>query len=449
MQRRDLSMGLIASVAGAAVLPHVAQAQTCSSSGYAQTAAELALGVSPTNCAYPPGYVDRYGTNTSPGVTDMSTAFSTAFQVAGKTYALGSPATTYPGACSVRWGATGLYLLANPVNCTGIRGVVAYDETSGNGSSSPQGITIGHSHHGFDLSGSTELSFYNLTATTAGGIVAQTLFFMARNSSGSGAGLHRFCNIRTPTTATFTNVFYSYGSEENIYLNCEIYNAQPGSTCFNHNCTNTSGYSSSFITIATGSQSNSVHRHSGGGYFNLGNSGSGNEVVFQLEGCANFTYRDGLWYCPNGLAYVRVVGTGIASAFLTFDSIRGEPGSTHPSYGVDVVSTGTTGVNAHVFWAFNNVYSDSGAELLNFASTAEIQNLTMRACGGTSGKLLSVYNMSHSVVEHGTALVTGQAGGTVQSNFFVGSRSDITLGGSDITNLFADTGAGRFGVTGD
>jgi len=448
MQRRDLSVALLASVAGGAALPKITQAQTCGSTGYAQTPAEQALNVVPTNCAYPPGYVDRYGTNTSPGVTDMSAAFSTAFRVAGKTYVSGSPAATFPGACSVRWGATGPYFLANTVNCSEIRGVVAYDETSGNASSTPQGITIGHSHHGFDLSGSTELSFNNLTVTTASGFVPQTLFFMARDSSGAGAGEHRFNNIRTSNFATFSNVFYSYGSEENIYLNCEILNAQAGSTCFNHNCTNTSGYSSAFITIASGSQSNSVHRHIGGSYFNFGNSGSGNEVVFQLEGCANFSFRDGLWHCPNGLAYVRVVGT-VPSIFLTFDSIRGEPTSAQPVYGVDVVATGTTGVNSNVFWTFNNVYSNSSGELLNFAASTEVQNLTMRASGGVSGKLLSVYNMSHSIVEQGSSLVTGLAGGTIQSNYFVGSRSAITLNGSDVTNLFADTALGRFGVTGD
>lgn len=152
MQRRDLSRALVASVAGAAILPRPASAQTCSSPCYTQTAAELALNITPTNLAYPPGYVDRYGTNTSPGVTDMSTAFSIAFQVAGKSYAIGSPSTTFPGSCSVRWGATGIYFLSHPVNCAKIRGVVAYDETGGNASSVPQGITIGHTGHGFDLS---------------------------------------------------------------------------------------------------------------------------------------------------------------------------------------------------------------------------------------------------------------------------------------------------------
>ena len=424
MQRRDLSRALFASATGAALLSPLAQAQTTNPPYYAITPAEAALAatippiVSIVNYSYPPGYVDRYETNVTPGTTDMSAAFSSAFAVAGY---VGNP-TTAPktSGCSVRWGATGQYYLGSPVNCTQIRGVVAHDETSGNASSIPPGVIIGHAGHGFDLSGSTELVFNNVSATSAPGMVPKTLFFMARNTAGSGAGIHRFNNVRTASNCTFSNVFYSYGSEENIYSNCEIYNSQGGSTCFNHTTTNTSAYSSTFMSIASGNQSNSVHRHVGGSYVNLGNSGSVNEVVFQLEGCANFTFRDGMWDCPNGLAYVRVVGVGVgrASVFLTFDSIRGEPGGgAHPTYGVDVVSSGTTGSNSHVFWTFNNVYSDSSGELLNFASGAEIQNLTLRACGAQSGKLLAIYNMSQSIVENGTSLVTGQAGATVQSNF--------------------------------
>ena len=38
-----------------------------------QTAAELAAGVTPTNYEYEPGNVLRYGTNTTPGTTDMTT----------------------------------------------------------------------------------------------------------------------------------------------------------------------------------------------------------------------------------------------------------------------------------------------------------------------------------------------------------------------------------------
>ena len=48
-----------------------------------RTAAELAAGVMPTNYAYPPGHLYRYGTNTTPGTTDMTTALQNWGKVGG------------------------------------------------------------------------------------------------------------------------------------------------------------------------------------------------------------------------------------------------------------------------------------------------------------------------------------------------------------------------------
>jgi hypothetical protein len=48
---------------------------------YPQTAAELAAGVTPVNFFWPVGYVDRYGTNTTPGTTNMTTAITNAIAV--------------------------------------------------------------------------------------------------------------------------------------------------------------------------------------------------------------------------------------------------------------------------------------------------------------------------------------------------------------------------------
>jgi len=48
---------------------------------YPQTTAEIAISVTPTNYQYPSGHVYRYGTNTTPGTTDMTTAINTAANV--------------------------------------------------------------------------------------------------------------------------------------------------------------------------------------------------------------------------------------------------------------------------------------------------------------------------------------------------------------------------------
>lgn len=54
---------------------------------YPQTAEEAAASVTPTNLAYPPGHILRYGANTVPGTTDMTAAFNNALLSNGRVYA--------------------------------------------------------------------------------------------------------------------------------------------------------------------------------------------------------------------------------------------------------------------------------------------------------------------------------------------------------------------------
>lgn len=101
MRRRDISKALFATAAGSTAVVRPAEAQSCTAPCYAQTAAEIAASVTPVNYAYPPGHVLRYGTNTSPGTTDMWQAFQNALTCAGfGNYEVYAPA--------------GLYLLIGP-----------------------------------------------------------------------------------------------------------------------------------------------------------------------------------------------------------------------------------------------------------------------------------------------------------------------------------------------
>lgn len=63
-----------------------------------QTAAESSAGVTPTNYSYPPGVVDRYGTNTVPGTTDMTTALTNALAAVGNGTVTALAATYFFGA---------------------------------------------------------------------------------------------------------------------------------------------------------------------------------------------------------------------------------------------------------------------------------------------------------------------------------------------------------------
>lgn len=96
---------------------------------YPQSAAEIALTVVPTNFAYPPGHVYRYGTNTTPGTTDMTTAINTAANVCRQ------------GGYTLQVPMEGKLLVSSSLNFSGCRvqGLGnAFDSTTGIQASSAQ-----------------------------------------------------------------------------------------------------------------------------------------------------------------------------------------------------------------------------------------------------------------------------------------------------------------------
>lgn len=75
---------------------------------YGRTAAEISAGVTPVNYQYPTGNVLRYGTNTTPGTTDMTAAIQAALNSCpqyGDVY--------FPGE-----GANGVYLISSLLTCS-------------------------------------------------------------------------------------------------------------------------------------------------------------------------------------------------------------------------------------------------------------------------------------------------------------------------------------------
>jgi hypothetical protein len=74
MRRRDLSRMLLATAAGSTLTARGATAQTCNTICYPLTQAES--GVAVVDQSYPPGHVYRYGSNTNPGTTNMTSAIN-------------------------------------------------------------------------------------------------------------------------------------------------------------------------------------------------------------------------------------------------------------------------------------------------------------------------------------------------------------------------------------
>lgn len=404
---------------------------------YDISAGETAAGATIVNGNYPYGYVDRYGTNLIPGTTDMAAAFNMAYKVAKQT------------GCSVYWGATAPYRLNSPVNCTAMRGIVSWDQSSKNLSAVAPSVIIAHdgatSSHGFDLSASTEMTFNNVVGANLAGKTPNCLFFLARNSLGSGAGFHNFNKCSTVANAAFKFCIYGYGSEENNFNGCVLYNTAPAGYNVSHNGTNPSGYTSAFLTIATLAQSNTVNRHWGFSYFNTGNSGSGNEVTIDLENSSDFTARDGIWGNAHGLATMNVRGTA-GSQGVSLKSIRAEPLGTQAAYGILVNSS----AGVHSNWDIANVACDTSRELLYIDDNTSMQTLDMDAASScTSGKKFNAKNASNCRIAHFTSTIVGRAGGAISNCAFIGSRSQITFSGTDTQNSGFDTALGTVWETGD
>jgi hypothetical protein len=405
---------------------------------YPKSVQETAVSAAIVNYFYPYGCVDRYGTNTTPGVTSMLLAFNTAYQVAQQ------------GGCGVTLGATAPYYLDGPVNCTSMRGITTRDYSSKKQAIGQPSVIIDHTGHGFDLSGSTNMSFYDMVPTNGAVLVPKTFFFMARNAAGSGADFHKFVNICTPVTAKASHIFYNYASEQSLDFGCEIYNAQPGGSCYNHNATNPSVYTSTFITIATGLQSNVRHDHISSDYFNLGNSGGSNEVSIAIERTQNFTFIGGMLYCPHGLAYISVGGT-VGSNFLTVMAQRGETdGAAATLCGIAVRTSAATGANAHTHWTLINcaIETASGGYYLDSNTTSEFLDLSMRNCFASSGNQAKIFSAAYSIFEHGQQIVTGLAAGTVANCRFEGIRANVALAGTATANTYIDQQLAQVGVNG-
>ena len=235
---------------------------------YVITPAETSAGVTIVNSGYLPGIVDRYGTNTTPGTTDMTAAIQAAIDQARL------------GGSDVVLGPTGIYMTTGPLDCT-------YNGTSGTGTygvrfrqySIPQtnydgiaaytrcGIYANHNGYAvFDLTGMSPFSFHDVTVVTNTTSYPKTCFLTARNSTGE-SNFPRFFNARIAGNFSIA-VLYNYGSEDGVYVGNYWFNyaTDAGAKCVVLTAYNIFGLTSSFVTIVTGGQSTLDHNFSSGQY---------------------------------------------------------------------------------------------------------------------------------------------------------------------------------------
>jgi hypothetical protein len=292
---------------------------------YPKTANEIAASVTIVNPWYPPMYVDRYGTNTNPGVTDMVAAFNAAIKVA-----------MIAGGV-VRYGATAPYRTASAINCTtagapNLPGFTIRNE-AGPGISPPKmSLVFDHPGHGFDFTGTASFVLENVSMTS-GTTAPKTFIFQARNkANGSGnepsVGFSRFMNCNAVGSASIA-LYYNYGAEDDQIHGGYWNNASTaaGAKCLSFTGNNIASLTSSFLNVATGAQSCIDHKIFGGEFFMQSADAAADCIsIEQSDGVKIF----GPWmYCANGsnaggrsLIYIDM--TNAASNFCTFEAIEGE-----------------------------------------------------------------------------------------------------------------------------
>jgi len=378
MHRRDLSKILVASAAGAVLVPKRTEARASSAPCCVRTAAEIRAKVTPTDTSYPPMWPERYGLNEKPGTTDMTAAVQAAIDVAkvgGGTVVLNGNGSVWP------------YLLTRALDCTPI--------TPG----TPVGFTIrceGHMladtnngpyyppllarHTGvavFDCTGSYGINFENVAVGTDTAAFPKTCFFLARSSFGNSQ-FHRFTNCRVIGQFSVA-VLYNYGSEDDVHMGCYFRNAAgtPGTSVVCITGNNTAGLSSPFATVAKRAQSTIDHSFFGGQYFN--ETADLTSDVFHLEGNVQNVRLYGQWVdCTKGPSGGRALiycdSTHAPINMLEVHGMQVEnPAGAYQDYGIYMGG----GTNTATTWRLDNCYLAHNVAWLKFAPDQNIQQLSI------------------------------------------------------------------------
>jgi len=342
-----------------------------------QTAAEAAAGAVPVNLWWPPGCVDRYGSNSIPGSTPMTAAFQAAINQCRK------------GGSKITPGPTGQYLITGELDCTSGTGdqfglvfdwsnaPISVDYNAGSTPSIYASFTVGTggatTGHLFDLTGCDNYRFTGMTIGSNSASYPKTCWFQARNSSG-GSCQGRIDNCRV--YGYFSNsVQYNYAHEEGCYAENWWFNLAPvvNTRVITITAQNISGLTSSFQTVYSGGISCSDHQYLGGQFFNQGGAGL-NDVVY-LEG-ATYLRMFAPWMGnvnPGGTpgrSFFYIDLTNSAASFVDVYGLYTENSSPVPPYGIycSAAGGGTKPSNwnlEHCAWWLNNYlcYTPTGVTL--------------------------------------------------------------------------------------
>jgi hypothetical protein len=399
MRRREVSSALFASITGSVAPSPRAEAQLHPESEFVRTPAEVAADVPLANGGYPPGCVDRYGANFSPGTTSMVSAFNSAIKQARH------------GGAQVTYGHTAPYLLDAPVDCTFAgtadqHGIVI--RNVGDNGGDFHGIVAKHTGVAvFDCTGTGNIEFYDVVIGTDATKYPQTGILWARNSNG-GSLFHKMQNCRIIGKFSVAP-FYNYGAESDTLINCYLANfaTTPRTKAAVWTGSNISGLTSIVPGLmATGQFSCIDHNCFGNQFYNKGGTDTSDCVYLeQVDSWKNFggwAYSASL--SSNGRALVYVDMSHGASNFALIEGLTGENAALLQAYGIQFSDDAFTPVG----WKIDScrlpsatyaIYAGLSTTLdhFNIGNISEVRSHGLKAAGTVQNSVLNTGDLLLSI----------------------------------------------------
>lgn len=313
----------------------------------------------------------------------------------------------------------------SPINATGTSQGIIFQgicTAQDNGSTFGPVLTAKNTEGLFDCTGSHNLTFNDLKVTGDAVTTPKYGFLLARTAAAGSDGNHRFYNVNSEASSKFSvAVVYSYASEVNQYVACDFKNTHVNAKCVVLTQNNINSVTSTYQTIATGTQSNSTTFFYGG---SLVNSGGGTADLMLLDATADLHIYGMFWYNLDGRSYVYSDTVNGASSHISIDGIRGEvdPGN-EPTYGFyfgDTVRTVTS-------WSIVNSQFSVLTDVLRGHANVSFDNMFYRNIDDANAAGVTVTTLSNS--EFYNAFLT--VSGTGTANTISGASPSIATRARD------------------
>lgn len=288
----------------------------------------------------------------------------------------------------------GMFTTFEPIDATNIDGVEVIIDGTG-----PRTTLINARHSGpiFDCTGSSFLRFQNFATTGNAVSMPTTAFLLARAANAHSAGNHIFDNVHTLGYYSAA-ALYNYASEIMRAWNCQFTNAQPNAKGVAVTRRNVLGLTSSFTTIATGSQSCSDFLFGGGEINHYADTGTENDALL-LDGVSSLVYG-GFMFCLAGRSFVCIDASVGSSVNVALRDLMWDGASTDTG----VLIAGTQEISR---LSLENIYDAgtkpiaSGGRVVYGMDGSGISELAVRNVYTPAGGAYRLYECSYSNLDLG------------------------------------------------